>query len=149
MSGCVICGRPTPRRKCRTCEIEERAEERAEADRCDHPECPSCGGATSAEGVVCYRCRRGGDRIETDGGRKECDRCDYLLENGEDDCPYCGADPADADEGNALHLDGGETRIYDPEDHPSSINGLETADDQEARYHARHALQHLEREGSR
>lgn len=67
MSGCVTCGRPTPRRKCRTCEIEARAEERAETSEHDHAECPSCGKTTSREDVKCYRCRRG-DGVETDGG---------------------------------------------------------------------------------
>lgn len=67
MSGCVTCGRPTPRRKCRACEIEARAEERAESGGYEHPECPSCGKSTSREGVECYRCRRG-EGVETDGG---------------------------------------------------------------------------------
>jgi RNA polymerase subunit RPABC4/transcription elongation factor Spt4 len=109
MSGCVTCGRPTPQRKCRTCEIEARAEERAESRDYDHPECPTCGRTTSGEGIECYRCRRG-DRVEVDGGREECPRCGYLLENTEADCPYCGADPSDTDDGDEFLPDGGSVR---------------------------------------
>lgn len=81
MSGCVSCGSPTPRRKCRECERSDRLEERAVSE--EFPECPSCGGPTSREGVECYRCC--GDRVETDGGEPleepvynvVCHDCDY------------------------------------------------------------------------
>ncbi|GAB3321367.1 hypothetical protein [Haloplanus salinarum] len=88
MSGCVTCGRPTPRRKCRACEIDERAAERAKHRDDDHPECPSCGGRTSGEGVKCYRCRRA-DGVETDGGHEvfvEAEDGGFRAET----CPKCG-----------------------------------------------------------
>lgn len=112
MSGCVSCGRSTPRRKCRACEADERAEERADNRNHHNPECPSCGGTTSGEGVECYRCRRDGDRVETDGGSIR------------------GLKAAD-----------------DIERHLRNV--LDETDCEEARYHARHALQHLERDVER
>jgi len=152
MSRCR-CGRRCSGRLCRDCEADERAAERAEHRRDDYPECPSCGGRTSGEGVTCYRCRRG-DGIETDGGlepfvpdggREECSRCGYLLANPDEPCPYCGADP-DADDGDRLRPDGGSIRGLeagdDIERHLQNV--LDASDDQEARFHARHALQYLE-----
>jgi hypothetical protein len=67
MSGCVRCGSRCRGRLCRPCEADERAAERAANRPDDHPECPTCGGARSGEGVECYRCRRG-EGIKTDGG---------------------------------------------------------------------------------
>lgn len=63
--GCVNCGCPTPRRKCKECALLDRVEEQAnrdaERDR-DWPECPECGGITSGTDVVCANCRTvGGD----------------------------------------------------------------------------------------
>lgn len=110
MSRCR-CGRRCHGRLCADCEADERAEERAEYRVDDDPECPSCSGRTSGEGVECHRCRRG-DAIETDGGSIR------------------GLEPAD-----------------DIERHLRMV--LDEANGEEARYHARHALQHLEREGSR
>jgi hypothetical protein len=83
MSGCVSCGAPTQRRKCRECALSKRATERAEEPE-SLPDCPSCGGDTSGEGVTCYKCR--GDRVETDAGRVRlegpvfrvvCHGCEY------------------------------------------------------------------------
>ena len=68
MSNCVQCGRPTPRRTCRDCSRADRLEDAADYLDGDAYECPSCGGETSGEGVVCYRCR--GDGLETDGGER-------------------------------------------------------------------------------
>jgi hypothetical protein len=88
MSGCVSCGARTPRRKCLECSRSDRLEERARS-REETPECPSCGGPTSGDGVECYRCR--GDRVETDGGHVVdepvyhvvCHNCEYedVVEN--------------------------------------------------------------------
>lgn len=154
MTGCVTCGRATPRRKCRACEADERAAERAEHRDEEHPECPSCGRATSGEGVECYRCRRG-DGVETDGGfepfvpdggREECSRCGYLLANTDAPCPYCGADPDEGDDSDPLRPDGGSIRGLeagdDIERHLQNV--LDASDGEEARYHARHALQYPE-----
>lgn len=61
--GCTSCGCPTPRRKCRTCSILDRAEEQAKRDAArdsDRPECPSCGGVTSGDEIVCADCRSTG-----------------------------------------------------------------------------------------
>lgn len=63
--GCISCGCSTSRRKCRQCEILDRAEEQAKRDAVrdrDRPKCPSCGGVTSGSDVVCADCRpTGGD----------------------------------------------------------------------------------------
>ncbi|MFD1634617.1 hypothetical protein ACOZ4L_02660 [Haloplanus ruber] len=145
--------------------------------------CPNCGGSLryvvpDIGALECDGCRSeyqhgtGGDReflvdengeeaasarpdeLATDGGREECPRCGYLLENTEAPCPYCGADPDEADDGDALRPDGGSIRGLDAGDdierHLQAV--LENADDREARRHAREALQHtdrLEREGRR
>ncbi len=57
--GCQQCGCPTPYRICRECERMERAEEQARRSGLglDVADCPECGGQTSGEGVVCWRCR--------------------------------------------------------------------------------------------
>lgn len=61
--GCIKCGCSTPRRKCRECALLDRVEEQAkldaERDR-EWSECPSCGGITSGDGVVCANCRSTG-----------------------------------------------------------------------------------------
>lgn len=58
--GCRKCGCPTQYRICRECELLERAEEAARHEPDTLPgdaECPECGGYTSGEGVICYKCR--------------------------------------------------------------------------------------------
>jgi len=59
--GCRKCGCSTPHRICRECERMERAEEQARRSgpglALDVADCPECGGQTSGEGVVCWRCR--------------------------------------------------------------------------------------------
>ena len=72
MSGCLRCGHRSKGRLCRQCEADERAADRAANRSDDHPECPTCGGSTSGQGVECYRCRRG-DGVETDGGQPGSD----------------------------------------------------------------------------
>jgi hypothetical protein len=65
MSDCVSCGSPTLHRKCRERRRSEALVETSR-DREEFPECPSCGGPTSGEGVERCRCREG--RLEADGG---------------------------------------------------------------------------------
>lgn len=58
--GCLSCGCSTARRKCRNCELLDRAEAQARRDAerdQDQPECPSCGGVTSGADIVCADCR--------------------------------------------------------------------------------------------
>jgi len=47
-------------RLCDQCQLET-GSAAVHTDHEDLPECPNCGGATSGEGVVCYKCR-GDDR---------------------------------------------------------------------------------------
>ena len=85
MSGCISCGAPTPRRKCKQCSLADHAEELVD-DVDDYPECPECGGETSGEGVECYKCRKSEDaedqELRADGGEDPvyhivCHRCDF------------------------------------------------------------------------
>lgn len=69
--GCRRCGSPTSRRLCKNCSTAVRAENEARhGPDPDWYECPECGGSTSGEGVVCYRCRGDdeGPELRADGG---------------------------------------------------------------------------------
>lgn len=56
-SNCGKCGSNCHGRLCRNCEQTERQESLDLTY--GHPECPDCGGETSATGVTCYKCRGG------------------------------------------------------------------------------------------
>jgi hypothetical protein len=65
--GCDLCGKATPRSRCRQCALRTSEEAVDVVD--EYPECPECGGTTSGEGVLCYRCRGDDEQeIRTDGG---------------------------------------------------------------------------------
>lgn len=65
MSGCLECGQPTPKARCKLCRVEHTA-------ATDHEfyECPDCGGVTSGEDVTCADCRRVQQVVGTRDGDK-------------------------------------------------------------------------------
>jgi hypothetical protein len=82
MSSCLECGVQCTGRWCSECEAEQTAPDLTHPDG-EKPECPTCGGRTSGDGVVCAQCRRVDDIVgdfPDDGGDSDSQLESAVLE---------------------------------------------------------------------